>query len=64
MVNVVQKEINRLDALNEAGLECVEIGTGNVLTGLARRIAPDVKAVSCGTVAEVEKLLELAAANV
>lgn len=42
----------------------VEIGTGNVLTGLARRIAPDVKAVACGTVPEVEKLLELAAAHV
>lgn len=38
----------------------VEIGTGAVLTGLARRIAPSVKAMACGTVADVEKLLELA----
>ncbi len=38
----------------------VEIGTGAVLTGLARRIAPSVKTMACGTVAEVEKLLELA----
>jgi [acyl-carrier-protein] S-malonyltransferase len=35
----------------------VEIGSGAVLTGLARRIAPGVKTASCGTVAEVEKLL-------
>lgn len=35
----------------------VEVGTGAVLTGLARRIAPSVKAVSCGTVADVEKLV-------
>lgn len=38
----------------------VEIGTGAVLTGLARRIAPSVKTMACGTVADVEKLLELA----
>ena len=38
----------------------VEIGAGAVLTGLARRIAPSVKTMACGTVAEVEKLLELA----
>lgn len=36
----------------------VEIGSGAVLTGLARRIAPSVKTVSCGTVGEIEKLLE------
>jgi len=35
----------------------VEIGTGAVLSGLARRIAPSVKAVACGTVAEIEKLV-------
>ena len=38
----------------------VEIGTGAVLTGLARRIAPSVKTMACGTVADVEKLLTLA----
>jgi [acyl-carrier-protein] S-malonyltransferase len=42
----------------------VEMGAGNVLTSLARRSAPGLKVVSCGTVAEVEKLLELASANV
>lgn len=41
----------------------VEMGTGAVLSGLARRIAPDVKTMSCGTVAEVEKLLTTAGAN-
>ena len=37
----------------------VEIGSGAVLTGLLRRLAPSVKTLSCGTVAEVEKLLGL-----
>jgi [acyl-carrier-protein] S-malonyltransferase len=38
----------------------VEIGSGAVLTGLLRRLAPSVKTLACGTVAEVEKLLVLA----
>ncbi len=38
----------------------VEIGTGAVLTGLLRRLAPSVKSLACGTVAEVEALLGLA----
>lgn len=37
----------------------VEFGTGSVLTGLARRIMPQIATATCGTVAEVEKLLEL-----
>lgn len=37
----------------------VELGTGAVLSGLARRIAPEVRTMSCGTLAEVERLLEL-----
>lgn len=36
----------------------VEMGTGSVLTGLAKRIAPNVKTMSCGTVAEIESLLQ------
>ncbi|MBL0939703.1 MAG: ACP S-malonyltransferase [Gemmatimonadaceae bacterium] len=40
----------------------LEIGTGAVLTGLVRRIAPEVATASCGTVAEVEKLLASASA--
>lgn len=37
----------------------VELGTGSVLSGLAKRIAPDVRTMTGGTVAELEKLLEL-----
>ena len=35
----------------------VEMGPGSVLTGLARKIAPDAECVSCGTPAEVESLV-------
>lgn len=38
----------------------IEIGSGAVLTGLAKRIAPDVKTMACGTVADIETLLEFA----
>lgn len=37
----------------------VEMGPGNVLTGLLKRLAPDHPARTCGTVAEVEGLLAL-----
>jgi len=36
----------------------VEMGPGNVLTGLMKRIAPDATATTCGTAADVEKLLQ------
>ncbi|MEO7360791.1 MAG: ACP S-malonyltransferase, partial [Gemmatimonadaceae bacterium] len=39
----------------------VEMGTGSVLTGLARRIAPNIKTMSCGTVAEIDTLMHLVA---
>ncbi len=39
----------------------VELGTGSVLCGLAKRVAPNVSTVACGTVAEVEALLKQAA---
>ncbi len=42
----------------------VEMGTGSVLSGLARRIAPHVKTVSCGTVAEIEQMLTMVATHV
>jgi len=41
----------------------VEIGSGAVLTGLARRIAPSVKTMAVGTVAEVEKFIESVTSN-
>lgn len=40
----------------------VEMGPGSVLVGLVKKIAPSVRTVTCGTVAEVNGLLELAAA--
>jgi [acyl-carrier-protein] S-malonyltransferase len=39
----------------------VEMGTGSVLTGLVKKIAPGVQTMACGTVSDVKKLLELAA---
>jgi len=42
----------------------VEIGTGNVLSGLLRRIAPNVRTATCGTIAEVEALLDIAGTHV
>ncbi|MEO7521511.1 MAG: malonyl CoA-acyl carrier protein transacylase, partial [Gemmatimonas sp.] len=41
----------------------VEMGTGNVLTGLAKRIAPGIRTATCGTVADIETLLETAGAH-
>ena len=42
----------------------VEMGTGSVLSGLVRRIAPQLKTMSCGTTAEVDQLLSLAGVHV
>ena len=36
----------------------VEMGPGNVLTGLMKRIAPDATVTTCGTAADVERLLQ------
>lgn len=41
----------------------VEIGSGAVLAGLARRIAPSVKTMAVGTAAEVEKFLAVVSQN-
>ena len=40
----------------------LEIGPGNVLGGLVKKIAPAVRTASCGTVADVEKVRTLLAA--
>ena len=39
----------------------VEMGPGAVLSGLVKKIAPQVKTMTCGTVPEVQQLMELAA---
>jgi [acyl-carrier-protein] S-malonyltransferase len=45
--------------LESAGIEeIVEIGTGRVLTGLVKRIAPELSARPAGTPAEVQSLIE------
>jgi [acyl-carrier-protein] S-malonyltransferase len=45
--------------LKQEGVEeVVEIGTGRVLIGLAKRIHPDLPARCVGTPAEVESLIE------
>ena len=38
----------------------VELGAGNVLAGLAKRIAPGVRVSTCGTVTEIQQFLEQA----
>lgn len=54
--------MQRLAAMHPEAL-FVEMGAGNVLTGLAKRIAPGVRTTTCGTVAEIEKLMELASTH-
>jgi len=39
------------------GVTFVEMGPGAVLSGLVKRLAPDCRSLTCGTVAEVEGLL-------
>jgi [acyl-carrier-protein] S-malonyltransferase len=49
----------------DAGLNTlVELGPGNVLTGLAKRIVPDVRALSISTPDDVDRLVELLRANI
>jgi [acyl-carrier-protein] S-malonyltransferase len=44
-------------ASEHPGALFVEMGPGNVLTGLLKRLAPGHTAMTCGTAAEVEALL-------
>ena len=46
-------------AANHPGAMFVELGPGSVLTGLLKRLAPENPARACGTVPEVEALLQL-----
>jgi [acyl-carrier-protein] S-malonyltransferase len=50
-------EVVRAMAEDHPGALFVEMGPGNVLTGLLKRLAPDHQAATCGTAAEVESLL-------
>ncbi|HEY5219946.1 MAG TPA: ACP S-malonyltransferase [Gemmatimonadaceae bacterium] len=40
----------------------VEMGPGSVLVGLLKKIAPQLKTMSCGTPSDIQKLMEIAAA--
>jgi [acyl-carrier-protein] S-malonyltransferase len=40
------------------GTTFIEMGPGGVLSGLIKRLAPDCKTMPCGTVADVNALLE------
>lgn len=55
--------VQRLARMHPGAL-FVEMGAGNVLTGLTKRIAPDVRTATCGTVPEVEALLAMVSTNV
>ena len=50
-------EVVRNVAARFPGTTFVEMGPGAVLTGLVKRLAPDCRTMTCGTVAEVEALL-------
>lgn len=52
-------QVIRAMAADYPGATFVEMGPGNVLTGLLKRLAPDHPARTCGTVADVESLLSL-----
>jgi [acyl-carrier-protein] S-malonyltransferase len=56
-----QREMENLAALHPDALY-VEMGPGSVLKGLARKIAPSLKVISCGSAADVDSLLTAAAA--
>lgn len=50
-------EVIRNLAARFPGTTFVEVGAGNVLSGLVKRLAPDCTTMTCGTAAEVEALL-------
>ncbi len=54
------ESVRKLGAVAGADATFVEIGPGNVLTGLAKRILPGARTVNLGTAAEVRAFLEAA----
>lgn len=50
-------EVVRNVATRFPGTTFVEMGPGAVLSGLVKRLAPDCRTMTCGTVAEVEALI-------
>jgi [acyl-carrier-protein] S-malonyltransferase len=52
------RELEHIAVLHPDALY-VEMGPGSVLKGLAKKIAPKLKVVSCGTAADVDALLTL-----
>jgi [acyl-carrier-protein] S-malonyltransferase len=55
------RELEHIAVLHPDALY-VEMGPGAVLKGLAKKIAPNIKVVSCGTAADVDALLTLVTA--
>lgn len=55
------REMESLTSLHPDAIYA-EMGPGTVLKGLMKKIAPDMKVVSCGTAAEVDGLLAMVAA--
>jgi [acyl-carrier-protein] S-malonyltransferase len=55
------RELENIAVLHPDALY-VEMGPGTVLKGLAKKIAPSIKVVSCGTAADVDALLILVTA--
>ena len=49
-------EVTNVAAANPGAL-FIEMGPGNVLTGLLTRIVPSAKGIACGTPADIEKLI-------
>ena len=58
---VIWSTVVRNIAADIPGALYVEMGPGAVLSGLVPRLVPGAKAVSCGTPADVEKLLQMVA---
>ena len=54
------ESVRSLAALAGEGATFVEIGPGNVLTGLAKRVLPGARTVNLGTAADVQAFLEAA----